>query len=332
MNWTERRERFRAILSGNRCVHPGSVYDAISARIAEDLGFEVGMFSGSIGSMSVLGAPDLVVLTLTEFAGQAYRICRAGNLALLVDADHGYGNALNVRRTVEELETAGICAMSIEDTVLPRPYGSGGKPSLSSVEEGVGKMKAALSARQDKNLVIAGRTSALAIANLDEAVKRAKAYEAAGVDAVFLAGGVTVEAVEVVSSAIKIPLILGGGGGQLGDLDWLGGASSPGRIADARPVLGRGAGCLRHAEGAARRCRAARPQEHRLARADAAGHPRRRLSAMDERLSRRGLSVTSPQRGAGASGSKRSSGSANSAPLKPIAARNASRTSGGWPV
>jgi hypothetical protein len=71
MNWTERRERFRAILSGNRCVHPGSVYDAISARIAEDLGFEVGMFSGSIGSMSVLGAPDLVVLTLTEFAGQA---------------------------------------------------------------------------------------------------------------------------------------------------------------------------------------------------------------------------------------------------------------------
>jgi oxaloacetate decarboxylase len=222
MNWTERRERFRAILSGNRCVHPGSVYDAISARIAEDLGFEVGMFSGSIGSMSVLGAPDLVVLTLTEFAAQANRICRAGNLALLVDADHGYGNALNVRRTVEELETAGICAMSIEDTVLPRPYGPNGKPSLSSVDEGVGKMKAALSARQDKNLVIAGRTSALAIANIDEAVKRAKAYEAAGVDAVFLAGGVTVEAVEMVSSAIKIPLILGGGSGQLGDLDWLG--------------------------------------------------------------------------------------------------------------
>jgi carboxyvinyl-carboxyphosphonate phosphorylmutase len=222
MNWTERRERFRAILSGNRCVHPGSVYDAVSARIAEDLGFEVGMFSGSIGSMSVLGAPDLVVLTLTEFAAQAYRICRAGNLALLVDADHGYGNALNVRRTVEELETAGICAMSIEDTVLPRPYGSGGKPSLSSVEEGVGKMRAALSARQDKNLVIAGRTSALAIANLDEALKRAKAYEAAGVDAVFLAGGVTIEAVEAVSSAIRIPLILGGGSGQLGDLDWLG--------------------------------------------------------------------------------------------------------------
>jgi oxaloacetate decarboxylase len=221
MNWSERRRRFRALFSGNRCVHPASVYDAISARIAEDLGFEIGMFSGSIGSMSVLGAPDLVVLTLTEFAGQAYRICRAGSLALLVDADHGYGNALNVRRTVEELETAGVCALSIEDTVLPRPYGSGGKPSLSSVEEGIGKMKAALSARQDKDLVIAGRTSALAMANLDEAVKRAKAYEAAGVDAIFLAGGATIEAVEAVSSALRIPLILGGGSGPLGDRDWL---------------------------------------------------------------------------------------------------------------
>src|SRR5579864_9751492 len=221
MDWGERRERFRAILSGNRCVHPASVYDAISARIAEDLGFEIGMFSGSVGSMAVLGAPDLVVLTLSEFAAQAYRICRAGNLALLVDADHGYGNALNVRRTVEELETAGICAMSIEDTVLPRPYGPSGKPTLISVEEGIGKMKAALSARQDKKLVIAGRTSALAITGVEDCLKRAKAYAAAGVDAIFLAGGVTVAAIEAVSSEIKIPLITGGGAGPLADLDWM---------------------------------------------------------------------------------------------------------------
>ena len=221
MDWTERRERFRALLAGTRCVHTGSVYDAISARIAEELGFEVGIFSGSIGSMAVLGAPDLVVMTLTEFAAQANRVCRAGNLALLVDADHGYGNALNVRRTVEELETAGICAMSIEDTVLPRPYGPSGKPTLIPVEEGIGKMKAALSARQDKKLAIAGRTSALAVTGIDDTIKRAKAYEAAGVDAIFLAGGVTVEGIEAVSSAIKIPLITGGGAGQLADLDWM---------------------------------------------------------------------------------------------------------------
>jgi carboxyvinyl-carboxyphosphonate phosphorylmutase len=140
---------------------------------------------------------------------------------LLVDADHGYGNALNVGRTVEELETAGVCALSIEDTVLPRPYGPSGKASLIPLEEGIGKMKAALDARQDSRLVIAGRTSALAISGVEEALKRAKAYEAVGVDAVFLAGGVTAEAVEAVSSAIRIPLILGGGGGQLGDLEWL---------------------------------------------------------------------------------------------------------------
>src|SRR5580698_9204024 len=142
MNWTERRERFRAILSGPRCVHPGSVYDAISARIAEDLGFEVGMFAGSIGSLSVVGAPDIIVLTLSEFAAQAYRINRAGKLPLMVDADHGYGNALNVKRTVEELESAGVAALTIEDTLLPRPYGDG-KMQLIPLEEGVGKMRAA---------------------------------------------------------------------------------------------------------------------------------------------------------------------------------------------
>ena len=171
--------------------------------------------------MAVLGAPDLVVMTLTEFAAQANRVCRAGNLALLVDADHGYGNALNVRRTVEELETAGICAMSIEDTVLPRPYGPSGKPTLIPVEEGIGKMKAALSARQDPRLVIAGRTSALAITGVEDTIRRARAYEAAGVDAIFLAGGLTVEAIEAVSSEIRIPLITGGGAGSLADLDWM---------------------------------------------------------------------------------------------------------------
>src|SRR5919199_1931695 len=178
MNWTERRERFRAVLSGDRCVHPGSVFDPISARIAEDLDFEVGMFAGSIASMAVLGAPDLIVLTLTEFAGQAYRICRAGNLPLLVDSDHGYGNALNVKRTVEELETAGVAALTIEDTVLPRPFGPSGKPSLISIEEGVGKMRAALAGRQDKNLVVAGRTGALRISGVEDTIARAKAYAA----------------------------------------------------------------------------------------------------------------------------------------------------------
>ena len=97
MHWTERRERFRALIESNRCVNPGSVYDAVSARIAEHVGYEVNVLAGSIASMAVLGAPDVVVMTLSDLAGLVYRINRANTLPLLVDADHGFGNALNVR-------------------------------------------------------------------------------------------------------------------------------------------------------------------------------------------------------------------------------------------
>src|SRR5579872_3839728 len=135
MDWTDRRDRLRAIIAGPRCIYPGSVYDAISARLAEDLGFEAGIFAGSIASLAVLGAPDIIVLTLTEFAQQAYRINRAGKLPLLVDADHGYGNALNVKRTIEELETAGVAALTIEDTVLPRAFGASGARSEEHTSE-----------------------------------------------------------------------------------------------------------------------------------------------------------------------------------------------------
>src|ERR1700757_4165921 len=102
-----RREKLRAILSGARCIRPGSVYDAISIRIAEDIGFEIGMFGGSVASLAVLGDPDIALITLPELAEQMRRMSRASALPVLVDADHGYGNALNVRRTVQELEVAG---------------------------------------------------------------------------------------------------------------------------------------------------------------------------------------------------------------------------------
>jgi carboxyvinyl-carboxyphosphonate phosphorylmutase len=220
MHWTDRRKRLRAILSGDRCIHPGSVFDPISARIAEDLGFELGMFAGSTASLTVLGAPDLIVLTLSEFAGQAYRINRAGGLPLLVDADHGYGNALNAKRTVEELETAGVAALSIEDTDLPTPFGTS-KPRLTPIAEGVGKMKAALAGRQDPLLCIAGRTSAVQISGLDDAIARGKAYEQVGVDALFFVGVRTRAELDALSAATRIPIILGGGTPELSDRDYL---------------------------------------------------------------------------------------------------------------
>lgn len=221
MRWQARREKFRAILVGDHFVHPGSVFDPMSARIAEDLGFEVGMFAGSVASMAVLGAPDLILLTLTEFAGQAYRINRAGNLPLLCDADHGYGNALNVARTVEELENAGVAALTIEDTDLPARFASGGKPRLISIDEGVGKMRAALAARVDPALIIAGRTSAMSIAGLDEAVRRIQAYAEAGVDALFLTRVKSRAELDTLSGAVSVPLFLSGAAGELADPEYL---------------------------------------------------------------------------------------------------------------
>jgi carboxyvinyl-carboxyphosphonate phosphorylmutase len=220
--WTSRRQRFRTVINGDVCVHPASVHDPISGRIAQDLGFEVGMFAGSTASLTVLGAPDNITLTLSEFAEQAHRIMRAADLSLMCDADHGYGNALSVMRTVEELETAGVSGLSIEDTDLPQPYGLGETQRMLSLDEGVGKMRAALAARRDPDLVIAGRTSAPAIAGVEEAIRRAKAYAATGVDAVFLVGITKRAEVDAIAAAgIGKPLILGGTPPELADKDYL---------------------------------------------------------------------------------------------------------------
>jgi carboxyvinyl-carboxyphosphonate phosphorylmutase len=220
MDWTERRERLRAIIAGPRCIYPASVFDPISARLADDLGFEAGMLADSIASFTVLGAPDIIMLTLTEFAQQAQRINRAGKLPLLVDADHGYGNALNVKRTVEELETAGVAALTIEDTALPTPYAATAA-TLIPVAKGVGKMKAALAGRQDKRLVIVGRTSAMAMSGVEDTIARLKAYEAAGVDMLFMVGVKTRAQLDAVAAAVRLPLFLGNPGAELYDLDYL---------------------------------------------------------------------------------------------------------------
>ena len=187
MAFRQRRERLRSILNGSTCIRPGSVYDATSIRIAEDLGFELGMFGGSVASLVVLGDPDIALITLTELAEQMRRMSRASTLPVLVDADHGYGNALNVRRTVQELETAGAAGLTIEDTLLPQPFGQSGT-QLIPLEEGVGKMKAALDGRSDPSLVVMGRTGAVSVTGLDDAIARARAYEATGVDALFFTG------------------------------------------------------------------------------------------------------------------------------------------------
>ena len=220
MNTTPRLRKLRDIFNGTRCIHPGSVYDPISARVAEDLGFEAGMFAGSIASLTVLGAPDIIVLTLSEFADQALRICRAGELPLIVDADHGYGNALNVKRTVEELETAGVACLTIEDTLLPKRFGDRATEFLE-IPEGVGKMKAALAGRQDPDLIILGRTSAVGPNGVEDVVRRAKAYLDAGVDGIMFVGVKTQPELEAIATELDAPIMLGGSGAELQDLEYL---------------------------------------------------------------------------------------------------------------
>ncbi|WP_407175128.1 oxaloacetate decarboxylase [Bradyrhizobium sp. STM 3562] len=220
MTFRQRREKLRSVLAGSSCIRPGSVYDAISIRIAEDLGFEVGMFGGSVASLAVLGDPDIALITLTELAEQMRRMSRAAQLPVLVDADHGYGNALNVRRTVQELEAAGAGGLTIEDTLLPQPFGDA-KTRLISLEEGVGKMKAALDGRGDPSIVIIGRTGAAAITSLEDAIARAKAYEAAGVDALFFTGIKRAAELEALSAATQLPIVLGGVPDDINDLGYL---------------------------------------------------------------------------------------------------------------
>jgi oxaloacetate decarboxylase len=220
MAFRKRRVALRSILSGSRCIRPGSVYDAISIRIAEDLGFEVGMFGGSVASLAVLGDPDIALITLTELAEQMRRMSRAASLPVLVDADHGYGNSLNVRRTVEELETAGAAGLTIEDTLLPQAFGQTAT-QLIPLAEGVGKMRAALDARGDPALVIIGRTGAVSITSLDDAIARARAYEATGVDALFFTGIKARAELEAIAGATTLPIVLGGAPEEMSDPDYL---------------------------------------------------------------------------------------------------------------
>jgi carboxyvinyl-carboxyphosphonate phosphorylmutase len=220
MAFRKRRDALRSILWGSSCIRPGSVYDAISIRIAEDLGFEVGMFGGSVASLAVLGDPDIALITLTELAEQMRRMSRAATLPVLVDADHGYGNALNVRRTVQELEAAGAAGLTIEDTLLPQAFGQA-KAQLISLEEGIGKMKAALDGRSDPSLVIMARTGAASISGLDDAIARARAYDSTGVDALFFTGLKNRAELEAVVAATRLPIVLGGFPEDMVDLTYL---------------------------------------------------------------------------------------------------------------
>nr|WP_286948555.1 oxaloacetate decarboxylase [Pseudomonas sp. UBA6718] len=200
------RAQFRALLASSACYHTASVFDPMSARIAADLGFEVGILGGSVASLQVLAAPDFALITLSEFVEQATRIGRVARLPVIADADHGYGNALNVMRTVVELERAGVAALTLEDTLLPAQFGRK-STDLIGVDEGVGKIRAALEARVDPDLAIIARTHA-GVLEVDEVIRRTQAYQEAGADGICMVGVRDFEHLGVIAQNLSVPLML----------------------------------------------------------------------------------------------------------------------------
>jgi len=164
---------------------PGS-YDAFSAKILKQAGFKVIYMSGSGVTASLTGMPDVGLLTMTEMVNQARNIVNAVDLPLICDADHGYGNPINVIRTVKEYERAGVAGIHIEDQVAPKKCGHFEGKQIIHAEEMVKKIEAAIHAREDPAFLLIARTDARAVAGLDEAMVRARLYAQAGADMIFL--------------------------------------------------------------------------------------------------------------------------------------------------
>ena len=208
MTATAQRELLRKHLADNHCIQPASVFDPISARIASSLGLNIGMLAGSVASGVVIGAPDITLITLSELVEQSRRITRASNISLIVDADHGYGNALNVMRTIQELENADVAALTIEDTSLPPLFGGSGD-SLISIDEARKKLHAALQSRKDPATIIVGRTSAMGSEGTEGTLKRIEAYSATGIDALFFTKITTIDQLKAIHQSTSLPIFLG---------------------------------------------------------------------------------------------------------------------------
>lgn len=184
-----------------------SAYDGLSARVIERAGFEAIHMTGSGSSACLLGAADVGFTTISEMATHAKNMCLAVDVPVIADADTGYGNALNVIRTIRELEQAGIVGVHIEDQVTPKRCGHLDGKQLISVEEMVGKIKAAVAARRDPDFLLIARTDAREIHGLDEAIRRANLYHEAGADCIFVESPHSPEEMMEVRKRVKAPLL-----------------------------------------------------------------------------------------------------------------------------
>ena len=184
------------------------VHDALCARIAEKAGFKAIFTAGYANSAALLGKPDLSLLTLTEMVECASRIVDAVNIPVFADGDTGHGNVMNVMRTVHLFEKAGVAGLFIEDQVEPKRCGHMAGKQVISAQEMVAKLKAALDARSDPDLVIMARTDALGVLGIDEAIRRANLYREAGADLIFVEAPETIEQMKRITKEVKAPTMV----------------------------------------------------------------------------------------------------------------------------
>ena len=187
---------------------PGA-YDAFSAKILKQAGFEILYMSGSGVTASLTGMPDVGILTMTEMVNQARRIILATDLPLICDADTGYGNPINVIRTVKAYENAGAAGIHMEDQVSPKRCGHFEGKQLLPAREMIAKIKAALFAREDDHFLLIARTDARSVSGLEEALERARLYFEAGADMIFIESPHSREEVEIIADRLShIPLLV----------------------------------------------------------------------------------------------------------------------------
>ncbi|MFC4001612.1 oxaloacetate decarboxylase [Prauserella oleivorans] len=197
------RKRLRELLvSGQPVVAPGA-YDALSARLVEQAGFDVVYMTGFGSTASLIGRPDVGLLSGAEMIDNATRIVSAVDVPVIADADTGYGNALNVLRTVRSYEQAGVAGIHLEDQVMPKKCGHMSGKAVIGREEMVGKIRAAAAARRDPDFVLIARTDAAAVHGLDDAIARAKSYADAGADVLFVEAPTSEEGIERVAGELR---------------------------------------------------------------------------------------------------------------------------------
>jgi 2,3-dimethylmalate lyase len=206
---TNRRRRLRELLATGRPVLAPGSHDALSARLVEQAGFDAVYMGGFATTASLLGRPDVGLLGGSEMIDSARRIVQAVDLPLIADADTGYGNPINVIRTVREYEQAGLAAIHLEDQVAPKRCGHMSGKSVVPVEDMVAKLEAAVAARNDPDFVLIARTDALAVEGLDAAIARARRYGDAGADVLWVEAPTSEAEIEKVATALAgRPLLL----------------------------------------------------------------------------------------------------------------------------